>query len=200
VFVTGGLASGKKTVCEYLHSKGATYLDLDAIAKEVSSEPQITRQIQEAFGWDIVDAEGEIKSSLLAERAFATPESSNRLNSIVWPAVKERLADLLISQSCQLMHTGDLVVVEIPMLTEAPDFPELADVIITVSLPEKLRLQRAVERGMSYQDASNRLALQATDEQREAISSVVFENSGSLENLYSQVDNWYNSITVESLF
>jgi dephospho-CoA kinase len=204
VFVTGGLASGKQTVCEYLHSKGASYLDLDAIAKDISNESAVSGQIQEQFGSDIIGTDGKIQSKLLAQRAFASRESADKLNAIVWPAVQERLADLLIGASCQQLRTGDLVVVEIPMLAEAPDFMDLADEIIAVAAPEQLRLSRAVTRGISREDASSRMALQATDEQRAAISDVVFDNSGSLTQLYAQVDAWLQNttamISAESLF
>ncbi|MDR0501057.1 MAG: dephospho-CoA kinase, partial [Coriobacteriales bacterium] len=123
VFVTGGLASGKKTVCELLHSWGATYLDADAIAKEEQEHPAILSLLAETFGKDIIyfdDVDKPcVNRCLLASRAFASKDEANKLNAIMWPAVQERLADYLVGGSCQLLSGTDFVVVEIALLYES---------------------------------------------------------------------------------
>ncbi|MDR2109229.1 MAG: dephospho-CoA kinase [Coriobacteriales bacterium] len=190
VFVTGGLASGKKTVCELLGKAGATVLDLDAIAKEEQEDEQILAQLTEAFGDDLLNANGTLDRRLLAERAFATPEDAERLNSICWPAVSERLSDIVLGGGCQMRNSNELVVVEIPLLVESGGFRDLADEVICVVAHEDIRRARAQARGMSPADVENRLALQATAAERIAISDVVIENNDSLAALEEQVNGW----------
>jgi dephospho-CoA kinase len=191
VLLTGGLASGKDAVSRCLAAFGATLLDLDVIAKEAQTEEPVLSQLAEAFGGDIVFADGSLDRALLARRAFADRQSADRLNAICWPPVKERVADYLLDNSCQPMEQGGLIVVQIPLLAEAPDFLDLADEVISVAADEEIRLGRTVARGMDSVDARNRLALQASDEERAAISDTVLINNGSLEELERQVREWY---------
>ncbi len=200
VLVTGGIGSGKKTACDYLGSKGATVLDLDGIAKEEQTSPLVLAQLQEAFGDDIVDAEGFINRPLLADRAFINRESANKLNAICWPPVIQRVADYILNGSCQQRSASSLLVIEVPMLAEAPDLLDLKDEVLCIAAPEPLRFKRAVARGMRPEDVQNRMELQASDEQRRAISDTVIDNSGSLQALYGQLDDWYAQRTADRLF
>jgi dephospho-CoA kinase len=200
VLLTGGLASGKDTVSAYLAERGATLLDLDVIAREAQSEEAVLAQLREAFGSDIIDADGTLDRSLLAERAFVDQHSAERLNAICWPPIKERVVEYILQNTCQPMRRAKLLVVQIPLLAEAPDFLDLADEVIAVSADEALRFRRAVARGMSPVDARRRIALQADDEQRRAISDTVFVNNGSLDELKQQVDEWYADRIESRLF
>ncbi|MCL2757567.1 MAG: dephospho-CoA kinase, partial [Coriobacteriia bacterium] len=96
--------------------------------------------------------------------------------------------------------TYGLLVIEIPLLAEASGFVGMADEVISVEADEELRLARAIKRGMDPQDAKNRLARQATDEQRRKIANVVIDNNGSLEALEQQVESWYTDRVNEHMF
>jgi dephospho-CoA kinase len=200
VLLTGGLASGKDTVAAYLSELGATVLDLDAIAKEEQENEYVLEQISTAFGDDLIDENGILDRRLLAERAFVDPESADKLNAICWPPVKERVANYILADTCQQLQRGELLVVQIPLLAEAPDFLDLKDEVISVSAPEELRFKRAIARGMTPEDAQNRLALQASDEERAAISDTIFDNSGTLDTLRRQVSEWYEDRISSRLF
>lgn len=191
VMLTGGLASGKDTVSAYLAQLGATILDLDLIAKEEQESDDILAQLVAVFGEDILDKEGALDRKLLAERAFADKEKAEKLGDICWPPVLERVTNYILNDGCQPLEHGELLVIQIPLLVETPQFLKLKDEVISVSAPEELRLARAQARGMSAEDAQNRLALQATDEERAAISDTIFDNSGSREALKAQVRGWY---------
>jgi dephospho-CoA kinase len=200
VLVTGGIGSGKQTACEYLGSKGATVLDLDGIAKEEQENPLVLAQLQEVFGDDIVDSEGQIIRPLLADRAFASQEMTDKLNAICWPPVIARVSDYLVGGSCQPMTRSDLLGIEIPLLAEASAMMDLQDEIICVVAPRQTRLERAVARGMRPEDVCNRMERQATDEQRLQISDTVIDNSGTLAALHAQLDGWYNERMAARLF
>ena len=210
VFVTGGLASGKKTVCSLLQQYGATVFDLDAIAKKEQESPCVLASLQQEFGKDVLTRSGELDRSLLAKRAFATVEAADKLNAICWPPVLKHLTELLADVTCeatdqnttQINRLTDqqpadnkLIAVEIPLLVEAslnaPEFLGLADEIIAVETDIKVRFARAVKRGMKPTDAQNRLRLQASDEQRRALATVVFNNNGTYAELEKQVRSWY---------
>ena len=197
VFVTGGLASGKGTVCRLLGKRDASVFDLDEIAKEEQRSPALISALQAEFGHDITGDDGRIDRRLLAERAFATQEASRRLDAICWPPVHDRLMRLLTELKAELSEDA-LVVVEIPLLVEAQDagldFVGLADAIIAVEADEELRLSRAIKRGMSPVDARKRIAAQVSSERRRSFASVLFENNGSFKELETQVENWYASL------
>ncbi|MDR2957693.1 MAG: dephospho-CoA kinase [Coriobacteriales bacterium] len=191
VFLTGGLASGKTTVAAWLVEKGAIVLDLDQIAKQEQETAAVLVELTIAFGSDIVDTQGKLDRKLLAERAFVSKQNADKLNAICWPPVTKRLSEY-INQARSDQHMEQrLVVVQVPMLVEASALIPLADEIVTVSAPEELRLDRALERGMTGLDARRRLNNQAADAKREAIADTVFHNSGSLEQLFEAVDDWY---------
>jgi dephospho-CoA kinase len=98
------------------------------------------------------------------------------------------------------MERGRLLVVQVPLLAVAPDFLDLAVVVIAITADENTRLERAIERGMDPQDAKNRLALQATDEARIAISDTIFTNNGSPQELRAQIKAWFEDRIESRLF
>jgi dephospho-CoA kinase len=200
VFLTGGLASGKSTVAGWLAEKGATVLDLDQMAKEEQESESVLAELAQAFGEDIIDDSGQLNRRLLAERAFCSPENTDRLNAICWPPVIKRLSDYLLGSTCQPLEHGEMVVVQIPLLVEVPELLPLAQEVVTISLPNELRLSRAIQRGMSQQDAEQRLARQVSDIEREKIAHTVFDNSEDIEQLRQLVDNWYEQRITGRLF
>jgi dephospho-CoA kinase len=193
-------------------------MDLDVIAKEEQESPLGLAQIAEAFGSDVVvDGGTALDRALLAQRAFVDGEQARLLNSICWPPVMERLGNYLTMSSCQPMSAPDWLVVEIPMLVEAlgadgseqnlalgGNLVDLADDFLLVDAPEQLRVERAVARGMSEVDARARIALQATDSQRQgfavAHNATIVDNSGSLDCLHRQLDAWYADRILGRLF
>ena len=200
VLLSGGLASGKDTVASMLSEYGAVIWDLDRIAKEEQERPEALERLQQAFGMDILSEHGRLNRRLLAERAFCSEESVSKLNGICWPLVRTRVRASLDEVAAQPGSEQALIVIEIPLLAEAPDLLGSKDEVITVVAPEKTRLKRAVARGMDEEDARNRLALQASDEQRVALSDTVFTNGGSYDELRAQVDAWYRARKAKGLF
>ena len=200
VFVTGPLASGKRTACLYLASRGFTHIDLDDMAKEFLEDELVLQQLREAYGAGICDEEGSVIRAELARRAFVDAESSAALNGIIWPLVIGRLGELIVGRSCQQNLSDEKLVVEIAMLAEADGALDLADTILCITADEKLRIERALARGMQQEDILNRIALQASDDERAAISDVVIENNGSLESLHEKLDIWLESAFQEHMF
>jgi len=188
--LTGGIGAGKSTVSATLAECGGIIVDGDVIAREVV-EPgtEGLAQLVEAFGEDILLADGALNRPALAAKAFVDDEKRAKLNSIVHPLVGKRRLEIIESVS------DDAVVVEdIPLLVEtgmAPAFP----LVVVVTADEEARVKRVVQRGMDEADARARIKAQAPEEQRRAIADVLLDNSGSQDELVERArELWYSRV------
>jgi len=183
VGVTGGIGSGKSTVARMLVERGAVVIDADAIAREVvePGKPALAALV-EAFGPEILQADGSLDRAGLAERAFVTPETRKQLEGITWPAIGEEF----FRQVAAAPPDG-IVVHDVPLLVEGTRRDDYG-VVIVVEAPKEIRLARLEERGVARDDAERRMEHQATDEQRRAVATWVIDNSADHAHLEKQVD------------
>jgi dephospho-CoA kinase len=170
-----------------LRNFGAVVIDADAIVHELQQPGQpLLAELADAFGAEILDAEGRLDRASLASRAFADATTLERLNKIVHPAVGKEMATRLEAQR----ETDSVVVLDIPLLVENPR--EGLCGTLVVDIPTDLAVERLVEfRSMKRDDAEARIAKQASREARRAIADRVIDNSGDLASLERQVaDAW----------
>lgn len=193
--LTGGLGSGKSTAAAVFAERGALVIDLDDVAKTLLDEvPAVRDRVAAAFGDGVVGSNGHINHKALAAAAFASEEATARLNAIVHPAVLTAVAGALDALVLQA-DAPRVVVLVIPLLAESPLFLEPVDAVLAISANEDVRIERAVERGMSREDAENRIARQAGDAERREIADYVIENDGTLEEFRADVTAfWENEI------
>ena len=187
VGLTGGIGAGKSEVSRLLVEHGAVLIDADRIAREVVAPgtPGLAAVV-EAFGEDVLAADGSLDRPKLGSIVFADPERLAVLNSIVHPLVGAR------SRELEEAAADDAVVVhDVPLLTENGLAP-LYDLVIVVDAGIATQLDRLVRlRGMTEEDARARMAAQATREQRRAIADIVIDNDVPLEELRRRVkDVW----------
>ncbi|MEV4047659.1 dephospho-CoA kinase [Streptomyces sp. SAI-195] len=187
VGLTGGIGAGKSEVSRLLVEHGAVLIDADRIAREVVAPgtPGLAAVV-EAFGEDVLAADGSLDRPKLGSIVFADPEKLAVLNGIVHPLVGER------SRALEEAAADDAVVVhDVPLLTENGLAP-LYDLVVVVDADPATQLDRLVRlRGMTEQDARARMAAQATREQRREIADVVVDNDVPLEELRRHVkDVW----------
>ncbi|MFE6685391.1 dephospho-CoA kinase [Streptomyces sp. NPDC057743] len=183
VGLTGGIGAGKSEVSRLLASYGAVIVDADKIAREVvePGTPGLAAVVEE-FGADVLAPDGTLDRPRLGALVFADQEKLKALNAIVHPLVGARSAELEASAG------PDAVVVhDVPLLTENGLAP-LYDLVVVVDATPQTQLDRLVRlRGMTEDEATQRMAAQATREERLAIADLVIDNDGPLEALEPQV-------------
>lgn len=190
VGLTGGIASGKSTVSRRLAELGAVVIDADAIARKLQKPGERGLVgIRNHFGDSVIDpSTGELLRQELANIVFNDELQLEALNGIIHPMVREETARL-ISEAAP----GSVIVYDMPLLVETDQHADM-DQVLVVEAPVEERVRRMVtDRGMDADDARRRIAAQATDEQRRAVATTVFDNSGTVDELVHQVDEWWRS-------
>lgn len=179
VGLSGGIGSGKSTVSRALATRGATIIDADRLAREVV-EPGSAglAQIVARFGHDILTPDGALDRPALGRIVFADQAARRDLEQITHPLIAHRTRELR-----DAAPPGSVVVHDVPLLVELGYAPTYHLVII-VGASEQTRLDRLVKlRGMDQAEARQRIASQASDEDRRALADVWLENEGTVEQL-----------------
>jgi len=187
VGLTGGIGSGKSEVSKRLAAQGAVVIDADAIAREVvAAGTDGLAEVVEAFGPEILRADGQLDRPRLGDIVFADPALRGKLNAIVHPRVGARMAELERGAGPRA-----IVVHDVPLIAEN-GLAGGYDLVVVVDVPPRIQVERLVRyRGMTREQAQARMAAQASREQRLAIAGIVIDNSGSLAELDRQVgDLW----------
>ncbi|MBX7548881.1 dephospho-CoA kinase [Streptomyces sp. NPDC004232] len=183
VGLTGGIGAGKSEVSRLLVEHGAVLIDADRIAREVVAPgtPGLA-SVVEAFGTDVLAADGSLDRPRLGSIVFADPEKLAVLNSVVHPLVGLR------SRELEEAAAPDAVVIhDVPLLTENGLAP-LYDLVIVVDASPETQLDRLVRlRGMTEEDARARMAAQATRAQRREAADIVIDNDVPLDTLHKRV-------------
>ena len=189
VGLTGGIASGKSTVGAMLAALGCIVTDADALVAELyrPGEPG-ARAVAELFGSGMLKADGSVDKEELGRAVFADPASRKRLERAIHPLVGQRYLEVLGSAG-----DGAVVVFEVPLLAETGGRGRY-DAVVTVEAPSRLRLDRAVERGLDRDQAEARMKAQARSKDRRAAADFVIENDGSLEKLSTQVETVFAAL------
>jgi dephospho-CoA kinase len=192
VGLTGGIGAGKSAVADRLAELGAVVIDADRLAREVV-EPgmEALAEIRDIFGTGVLTADGSLDRPALAAKVFGDATARQRLEKIIHPRVRARTAELVAAAP------PDAVVVnDVPLLVES-GLADSFDIVVVVEAPESVRIDRLVqERGMTREQAMERIAAQASEAQRRAVADVVLDNSGDLTALHRQVDAlWRERLT-----
>lgn len=159
VAVTGGIGSGKSTVCRLFAGLGVPVYDSDLRARELMNEDRELRtRISAAFGPDSY-RDGTLDRRYLAESVFGDPQRLAQLDAIVHPAVFADFERWVSEQS------GDYVVLECAILFES-GMDRCVDRVVAVVAPESLRVERASRRdGVSADRIRRRMAAQMSDDE-----------------------------------
>lgn len=181
IALTGGLGAGKSTAARFFAEQGAVVINLDAVAaKLLLPGTPLLDEVADEFGRDrVLTEDGSLDRRALAEAAFASAEKTARLNTLVHPAVAVEARRVLghLSAACDPPR---VVIVEIPLLAEAPQLAELAREVLAIEAPQESRVIRAVGKGMRADDAQRRIGVQAHDADRARLADHVITNDGDI--------------------
>lgn len=191
VGITGGIGSGKSTVCAMLEEMGVAVYNSDARAKELMTTSATLREaIVTRFGAECYTSEG-LNRSYLAERVFGDAAELAALNSLVHPAV---MADF---EAWAESQQGSYVVLESAILFEA-GLEQRVDVAVAVLSPEELRIERAMARdGASREQVVARIGRQLSDDERADRAKYAIVNI-DLEELREDVEQLHRRLCYDS--
>lgn len=192
-FLIGNIASGKSTAARYFACRGARCIDLDRFAKDLYVPgSDIVNELVQEFGVEILDAFGGVDAHQLASRAFESPFATTRLNDIVHPVLKARLAQVLMPVPCASMAMGSrLTVVEASVPEAVRDLFPLVDEVLAICAPYEIRRQRAIARGMDPDDFARRASRQPSDAAIAAMATSIIDNSyRDVHEFEDALDDW----------
>ena len=181
--LTGGIGSGKSAAAAEFTRLGATVVDTDAIAHELTCPGGAAiSEVRRLFGDTYVDETGAMDRRKMRELVFADPAAKQRLEALLHPLIREE------SQRRIAAATGPYVVHVVPLLIESPDYRRRVDRVLVIACPDELRLARVQARSGLAEDEVRRIfAAQATPAERRAAADDLVDNGGSLEELHVQV-------------
>jgi dephospho-CoA kinase len=183
VGLTGGIGSGKSAAAAQFAALGATVVDTDAIAHELTEKGGAAMAaIEKLFGPEAVSADGSMDRTWVRSRVFADPAARQKLEALLHPMIREESARRIAAAA------GPYVVHVVPLLVESPDYRKRVDRVLVVDCPEHTQIERVRARsGLSESEVRAIMRNQATRAERVAAADDVLDNGGSLEALRKQV-------------
>ena len=165
--ITGGIGSGKSSVCALLEGRGVPVYDSDSRTKALyDNDRELLERIGSAMGCRITDDEGLLDRKLLASMIFSDGRLLDKLESVVHPAVLDDFIQWKLLQEgeiCWNDAAGEVpfVVMESAIILEKPLFRNVADKVLLVDAPYQVRLARASKRdGAAPEEVERRMARQ----------------------------------------
>lgn len=183
--LTGGIGSGKTAVSDYFASLGIDVVDADVIARTITNDPEVLKQLQATFGNEIIQ-DGQLNRAALRAFVFNNPAMTAKLNAITHPKIRQEITKQL-SQA-----TSDYVILSVPLLLESTGESSLAalcDRILVVDVPVDTQIERASQRdGQSTENIQAIINRQIDRESRLKLADDIVDNRGTLAQLYQQLD------------
>ena len=189
--LTGGIASGKSTVARKLKQLGAVTIDADVLARDVVAlGTEGLKAVVARFGDSVLAANGSLDRRALARVIFADPRARADLNAIIHPLVRERAAELEAAAPA-----GAVVVHVIPLLVETGQ-QDRFDAVVVVDTTVEEQLRRLTRRdGLTRTEAEQRVAAQASREERLGAATHVIDSSGPVRETMRQVGELWRSLS-----
>ena len=182
--ITGGIASGKSTVTNFLREKGFQVVDADAVVHQLQKPGgRLYQLLVQHFGQEIILENGELDRPLLASLIFSNPEEREWPKRTQGEIIREELAAL----RDQLARTEAIFFMDIPLLFEQ-NYSAWFDETWLVYVDRDAQVERLMKRDqLSKEVAQSRLATQWTLEEKKKLASHVLDNNGSRDQLVGQV-------------
>jgi len=184
VGLTGGIGSGKSTVAELFAERGATVIDADQLAHELTGpRGAAMAAIRAAFGPQAVAASGALDRRRMRAMAFADPAVRQRLEAVLHPLIRAE------TDRRAAVATGPYVMLMIPLLVESGEARQRCARVLVVDCPEEEQIRRVVLRSdLQRDEVAAIMATQASRATRLAQADDVIDNSGDPARLPPQVE------------
>ncbi len=191
--LTGNIATGKSVVRKMLEHLGAYGIDADALSHRAIARGAPGHQaVLNAFGKWVLDSQGEIDRARLGRLVFNDGSAMTTLEDIVHPLVSQAI-EMMVKRASQ-----KVIVIEAIKLLES-DLRNLCDVVWVVNVPQEMQIQRLVQkRGLSSDEAAQRIHFQSAQQQKIASANVVIQNQGSFEDTWKLVVAEWKKINPQS--
>ncbi len=193
IVITGGIASGKSALCEYLKSKGYIVISADEKTGEIYDIIEVRDSIISNFGKGIL-SNGEIDRQKLRQVLLLKPNSVKTLNAITHPIIAKSLAKDIKE------YSGESIFLELPVYFESKEvIDKYIDInyVVYVYADAKTRLERLMQRSnISYDEALKFMELQLPDEIKIKKSDFVIDNSSSLTALEKNAEDLLKSLNL----
>lgn len=191
VGVTGGMGSGKSTVCRLFNLLGVPVFYADDEAKKLYDEARVRSQVVKLFGKQVLGKDKRIDKKKLAELAFSDKALLARLNALIHPLVRARFLAWKKKQK-----GAKMVIKEAAIMVESGSHKEL-DFLISINSPNELRINRILSRNsMSVEAIEKRLSEQISDQERAKYADAIIVNDEQ-HSLIEQVLALHKKLTVK---
>ena len=193
VAITGGIATGKSSVLQYIMMNGYVVYSSDSLAHDVLRNEGKEAVLCE-FGRSILGDNGEINRSLLGKIVFNDLNKLNKLNMIIHPYVKIRIEEIIKANP-----DLDIIFFEVPLLFEA-GMEDMFDVSINIYCDIDTQIQRIVARdNRSIEDALNIIKSQMGTYERNRRATYAIDNTNDLEETYKKIDKIIKEVLSKEL-
>ena len=182
--ITGGIASGKSTVTNFLRKQDFQVVDADAVVHQLQKPGgRLFQALVQHFGQEIILENGKLNGPLLASLIFSNPEEREWSRITQGEIIREELATL----RDQLAQMEAIFFMDIPLLFEQ-DYVSWFDDTWLVYVDRDVQVERLMKRDqLSKDEAESRLAAQWPLENKKDLASHILDNNGNQEQLLTQV-------------
>lgn len=183
--ITGGIASGKSTVTNYLRQKGYQVIDADQVVHELQAKGgKLYQALVSWLGSAILNEAGELERPKLSQLIFSSQENLAKSSRLQNDIIRQELAN----RRDQLAKIEETFFMDIPLLFEQ-DYADWFDEVWLVYVNPETQIKRLKARnGYSQEEAQQRLASQMKLEDKVPYADFVIKNDGNLEELIEQID------------
>ncbi len=188
--LTGNIATGKSVVRRMLEHLGAYTIDADALSHRVISKGAPGYQpVLDTFGKWLLGPDGQINRTKLGNLVFADKDALKQLEDIIHPYVRQAI-DILVKRASQ-----KVIVIEAIKLLEL-ELRSQCDTVWVTDAPQQVQVERLMrKRGMSQEDALQRVQVQSAQKEKLAAANLVITNNGSYDDLWKQVSEAWKQIS-----
>ncbi|MCT7909500.1 dephospho-CoA kinase [Arcobacter lacus] len=180
IALTGGISTGKSTVCNLLKLHGFLTIDADKIAHKLLDEN--SSKIEEMFGKEYVE-NGKVLRKELGKIIFSNEENKLKLEALLHPLIKEEI----IKESKIYEEQNKPYFVDIPLFFEKMHYPISKSLVIYT--PKELQIQRLIKRdNIDEKEAKLKISNQMDIEEKKKLADMVIDNSKDLKHLQNEVE------------